>query len=217
MISQEHQHAFALLADAVKDYYVANRRAYSAGLKPELKRRDPAFDEQGLGFASFRRFLEAAERAGVVDVHPARRGPDIELVPPGEPLHPEYPVRRPRSPGRLRSDLWKAWVDWTPGYRRLYDRQRHVAERIPAVPVSALSPEHRELVEALDAGDERVIPIAGLSIERQLEWMTEFVAEAGDFGARLSEALRRERPAQEFVFAMRSRPDLAASGPLPNV
>ncbi len=197
----------------VADFYESGRRAYSAGLKPELRLRSAgAFDEHALRYEAFRGFISAAETAGLVDVHPALRGPDIDVVPTGRPSRvvdgggSAAPASR-----RVRHDLWKAWLDWAPGYRRLYDRDADVAVRVASLPVAALSDEHRALVEAADAADGRVIEIAGISIEDQLGWMTEFAQTAGPRGARLMAALQRDRPAQEFTNALRGWPDLAAS------
>lgn len=209
----DQQGAFDLLVAVVADFYESGRRAYSAGLKPELRvRSGGAFDEHALGYETFRGFISAAETAGLVDVHPALRGPDIEVVPTGRPSRvvdgggSAAPASR-----RVRHDLWKAWLDWAPGYRRLYDRDADLAVRVASLPVAALSDEHRALVEAADAADGRVIEIAGISIEDQLGWMTEFAQTAGPRGARLMAALQRERPAQEFTNALRGWPDLAAS------
>lgn len=209
MTSRDLASAFDLLARVVADYCETGRRSYSAGLKPELQRRTPSFDEKALGFETFREFLRAAEGAQVVDLHPATRGPDIVVVPHGQPV-PAAPVHPAPSRTPVRSDLWKAWVDWTPGYRKVYDRVHDAAERIPSVPTVALDGRQRELAEALEAGDDRVVPIPGIPIEEHLAWTAEFAAGAGDAAPLLQEALRKQRPAMEFAAALRRMPSVAA-------
>ncbi len=127
----------------------------------------------------------------------------MEVMPPGE----SPPAPEPGSLGskRLRADLWHSWIDWTPGYRRVYDRERDLAKRIPTVPVRALPDDQRELIEALESKTGRAIEIQGLSIEKQLELMADFAEKAGDEGEGLSRALQTDKPAQAFRAALRGQ------------
>ena len=87
---ERRETALQLLAVIVTENYEGGRRSLAAALKPALKGRTAGgFDEKELGYeAGFREFLRAASEKGLVDLHPAPRGPDLEVVPSGKPTLP---------------------------------------------------------------------------------------------------------------------------------
>lgn len=210
VLERERREAFELLSALVNENYDVGRRSFGASLKPELRRRTyGGFDESRLQFASFRRFLEAAREVGVIDVHLAPKGPDLEATPPGRPPVTAAPTRVTRS-RRLRRDLWEAFVNWDGGWVRVYDKQNERAVRFPKEPVPLEPAESADLREAVTAAPDRFVPIEPISFERQREWMLEFAASVPDpvVKSALELALTSERPVRDFTQALQSRPDV---------
>ena len=129
--------ALELLSEVVARNHRDGRRSFAASLKPEMRRRSlDGFDEQRLGFSSFRRFLDYAVDEGAVELRAAPRGPDVVVVPiGGQPLASEL---APGTARKIRGDIWDAFLDWTQGFTRLWDDEDKRAYRIPAerVPLS---------------------------------------------------------------------------------
>ncbi len=209
-LERERREAFALLAALVSENYAVGRRSYGASLKPELRRRTFAgFDEERLHFASFRRFLEAAQSAGVIDVHPAPKGPDLEATPLGQPPVLTSP-ERPERPRRVRRDLWEAFINWDEGWARVYDKDGEEAFRFPKDPVPLEPTESTRLRAAVGAHPDRFVPIEPISFHRQLEWMREFVPTVSDpvVKSGLELALTSEKPVRAFSRVLEARSDV---------
>ncbi len=117
--------AFRLLARVVAEYVETGRQPRGAGLKTELQRRTGGFSESILGYESFGAFLEAAAQDGFVQLRRIPGG-DIEVSMPGTDqnvLQGATPTLKPTErPKYIRRDFWRCFLDWTPGWIRLYDR-----------------------------------------------------------------------------------------------
>lgn len=209
-VASQRKEAFELLKLVVRENYDAERLSYGASLKPELRRRTlGGFDERLLHFDSFRRFLEAARDAGEIDLHAAPTGPDVEATPVGSPQL-EKPVVHRSPQQRIRSDLWEAFVNWTDGWTRVYDRDEHRALRFPSEPVPLERADVTTLRENARADATRFVPIAPISFAEHLDWMREFVAAISDAGARrdLETALATSHPVRAFTRELTHRSDL---------
>lgn len=199
------QTAFDVLASLVEEMHAAGRRTYAASVKPQLlTRTNGGFNEReiGPGFASFRDFLAAAETAGVVKVSPAPVGPDVEILPPGATsLGPRNISARVGVGPRIRADLWRAFVDWTPGRLRVFDRLDNVAKVVTAQPAPLEPPQQSALRRAIPVEPDRYVTISPVPLERQQEIMAEFLAtlEPSPVHAALETALRSPRPIRAFT------------------
>ena len=69
-------------------------------------------------------------------------------------------------------------------------------------------PEAKALRSAVEANDDRFIPIQPLGMEAQTKWMNEFVKELGDrpMTQALQAALMSDRPMQSFSRVVRAEP-----------
>ncbi len=206
--------AFRLLARVVAEYIETGRRPRGAGLKPELQRRTGGFSESLIGYESFGAFLEAAAENGFVQLHRIPGG-DIEVSLPGaEPSHSEAPVPHPSSevarPKFIRRDFWRCFLDWTPGWVRLYDSHSDKAVMFPENPSPFDNPEHVRLRTAWQSAPHSFVTIPPISMEKQLSWMQEF-ASALEEPSRspLTKALAAARPFGAFTQLVRETPGLA--------
>lgn len=200
--------AFDLLAEVVGEYQQQGRRCYSATLKPNMRSRNPEFFEGLLGFASFREFLRAAQSAGVVDLVPTL-GPDVIVTPPGQARRTEerYGGRRP-AVRRIRADIWKAFFDWTPGLKRVLDREAARVLIFTENPNPLESDDAKAAREAVASDPDRYIRINPISMDEQRSWMQEFADSLTDktFRDVLHAALMSDRPIQNFNQAARATP-----------
>ncbi len=134
-LASEKQEAYQRLVQVARRYAEQGKNTRSAGVKPALSALylalDAEFDEQQLGFPTFRAFLEAAEDAGYVVLRPVANAPDVAIFPADEAVA-EPSVSGP-SLDRVRADFWAAFVDWRRGWERLYDR---VGDQVGWLPVS---------------------------------------------------------------------------------
>jgi hypothetical protein len=211
--SERNAAAFNLLAVIVRQWYAEGKRAYGASLKPELQVRTAKdFDEKRLGYMTFKQFLQAAVEQGLVDIYPAPNSPDVHVVPKGE--EPTgLGMRRsggqtPHIP-KVRQDLWKAFIDWSPEFERFYDRTENVAYTIPASQSSFESPEVTRLRKERLSNPARFVPISPISHEVQLDWMRNFASEQPpEVRLGLMQALAEDRPTREFSVAVRRTPDV---------
>jgi len=174
------------------------------------RRSNGGFSEPRLGYASFRSFLEEAERKGLVKLTMSANGPDVHVEPAApDSFHGKQSTDTRKRRTRIRPDLWKAFVDWRVDWRRAYDFEAGQALMFPAAPhpVGEL-PEYAQLRERVDAEPARYAPIEPITQEAQLEWMRAFAEADPDAGLRvdLLEALASPRPAQAFTNLLRERP-----------
>ncbi len=206
--------AFRLLARIVTESIETGRRPRGAGLKTELQRRTGGFSESLLGYESFGAFLEAAAQAGFVQL---RRipGEDIEVSMPGSDEsdpQPAVPSLRPNAeqPKYIRRDLWKCFLDWTPGWIRLYDARNDKAVMVPENPSPIDNAEHSRLRAAWQATPQSFIQISPISMEKQLGWMQEFADHLEEPSkSALLKILGAARPFGAFSQAVREIPGLA--------
>jgi len=200
------EYIFGQLAQVVADLRREGRSTHSAGVKPRLAQRlGGVFDEKAFGFTTFREFLAAAQRAGIIDIWPAPSGPDVMIELPGQP---PSDVARHGAPVQIRNDLWATFMDWSPGLERAYDRAQGHAFRV-SVAAEAYDPQVRELRQAMQTDRIRFVPIEPITMATQTEWARAFAAER-PLGERdeLIQALRANRPLQEFTRKIRTLPYL---------
>ncbi|MGO8906436.1 MAG: UPF0158 family protein [Solirubrobacteraceae bacterium] len=218
---ERREAALQLLGAIVTQNYEAGRRSLAATLKPTLKARTAdGFDEKELGYETgFREFLRAATERRIVELHPAPKGPDLEVVPFGRPTLPataapqgDATTAHPAaSPNHVRRDLWQAFTDWRDGWVRLFDK---------AAGTAVMFPREASPLEPSDAGEARsrwslnpaqYVEIEPIGLPSQLAWMQEFArTQVKDEGVAmlLQFALTHERPVREFARAVQSRPEL---------
>lgn len=202
----ERQVAYEKLADVVERLAKSRRSTRSASVKPRLQWTLEGFDEQQLGFRTFRSFLEAAAAAGHVTLRPVSNAPDVEVLPTEAP----EPTAE-NGPGRIRRDLWSAFVDWRPGWTRLYDRETDGVAWLPAAVVGSEPPAVAALRKAWQADANRFVPIVPVDQETTIEWIRAFVDEAGgEHAEALRLSLEARRPIQAFVAAARDAGSLSA-------
>ena len=138
----DRDEAFEALRTVCERFSERGRLAKSGSVKSVLLMHcEKPFSEQDLGFETFRAFLQAAERAGVVHLTPS--GPDVVVVASGsDPVPPERP-----SSDRFRREVWAAFVKWgSNSSERFWHRtERRIVQRhAPAdglVPVDVISKE----------------------------------------------------------------------------
>jgi hypothetical protein len=206
--------AFRLLARVVTEYIETGRRPRGAALKPELQRRTGGFSESLIGYESFGAFLEAAAENGFVQLHRIPGG-DIEVSLPGsEPTRSEIPLPilnpEPARSGYIRRDLWRCFLDWTPGWIRLYDPQNDKAVMFPENPSPFDNPEHIRLRTAWKSAPHSFVAISPISMEKQLAWMREFANTLEEPSrSALAKALGGGRPFAAFTQLVRETPGLA--------
>lgn len=212
------QAAFALLHEVVRDFEVTGRLALTTGVKPEMQRRSGRqFQEQALGFATFGEFLQAAVHNGVVVVldHKNGRQLHVEGVVPAPRRHVPTPsplLEKPAGrPDQIRSDLWRAFIDWRPGLRRMWDKEEECAVIFTAKPTALSTSDDQAVREAVVAAPDRFIEITPVSQETQLRWMRRFVQDLNDPKLRDSLLLLLQattRPFAAFASMLRGMPEV---------
>ncbi|WP_371579238.1 hypothetical protein [Streptomyces sp. NBC_01314] len=202
--------AFWWLRRAVTQLKERGARVTAAGVKSEVLRLT-AFRENDLGFTSFRSFLEAAERAGVVTLAlPAPgSGQDVTVSLDVDPAS-ETATRRsgPPSRRRIRPDLWTAFVDWNQKFVRLWDRSAERAVIFPAAPSAGDMPTIARLRDRYLSRPDDFVLIEPISQEQQLGWMRDFAKSVSSEAADLQRCLDEPRPAASFARTLRGDPAL---------
>ncbi len=196
----ERQEAYGKLAEVVSRLVRSRRSTRSAGVKPRLQWSLDGFDEQKLGFHTFRDFLEAAAAAGYVVLRPVSNAPDVEVLPLDTPVD----SARELDGGRIRRDIWTAFVDWRQGWSRLYDREADAVAWLPLIEVAG-EPQPYAAVRKLQADQPgRFVAIEPTDQDTTLGWIRDFVGGLeGVQREMLSRALEAPRPIQSFVVAAR--------------
>jgi hypothetical protein len=199
---------------AVRDLHARGKQAFAAALKPELQRRFGHFDEHALGFTSFHSFLRAAEERGNIKL--VAVGPHVQALPPevASPVRIQVADQTIRlEPAKLiRRDLWRCFMDWTPGWHRLFDVERGEAVMFPEKESPLDYRDHVEARRVWRENPERFREIPAIERETQLGWMRQFAASLDDRIARslITAAAEDEYPFREFTRVTRTVPGIAA-------
>jgi len=211
--------ALKLLGAVVQESHERGRRTTAAALKAKLRRRSThEFDEKLLGFVNFRAFLREAQARGIVALHQGEF--DVLVTPPGtDPPEPDpqttssagaHGTDRANAPRRIRAHLWRAFVDWSPGLQRFYDRVEREAFLLPARPSPREQEEHRLRREIVASDPVRFAAIEPVPFEQQLGWMHDFTdQQQSPIKEQLQLALGSERPARDFAGQMSAIPALS--------
>ncbi|BEL12151.1 hypothetical protein Q0Z83_103420 [Actinoplanes sichuanensis] len=196
------ERAFDALVSVVGEMQSTGRSMRSAGIKPRLVTMLGGFNEADYGFDKFRDFLNAAQKAGRVELRGAVSGPDLDVVLPERETAPVPSIRPVQS--RIRADLWGTFMDWTPGISRVFDLDNGVARRV--LPTD--DDEMRELRRRIETSDGRFPKIEPVSLDLQLNWARKFLAVQNSASDReqLADALGTDRPLQEFTRLVRTMP-----------
>lgn len=208
---QHLQAAHQLLQAAVLALKRRGRLATAAGVKPEMKRLSSGrFSEDALGFVGFRAFLDDAQRKGVATLTKAPVGPDVVVSVPEQDAR-LAPSLASAAARRVRQNVWRAFVDWRPGLRRMYDRELGDIRLLQVDSDPTEGTEAAVLLKEIAQHAERFIEIDPIRQTQQLEWMREFVATLDDETSALEllETLRTDRPLAAFARAVRRRPSVA--------
>jgi len=161
--------AFERLRDEVAKLNQGSRVPTAAGLKSSLQRNYQDFNERELGYKRFIEFLEDAQAHGYVSVlrdsfghpriYPTGAATAIAKVAISEPDAVAM------GSHRLRSDVWRAVIDWEENYTRAWDRRVGRAFMYPADDGST-PPWTKQ--------PDRFVQITPISQETQIGWMKEF-------------------------------------------
>lgn len=209
--SSDLTRALSALSDALRDAS-DGRPVTAAGLKVTLQRRlSNATFEKDLGFQSFRAFLSFAQAQGLIVTRPAASDLYVYLASkaPAEPdpgSAERSPVPSVRGSERLRSDIWSAFVDFHPGYIRVYDRGSKRAWKLPIVPTEAQSVAEAAVRRRLELEPDDFVVIPYIERDQQLGWMHEFAEVQGAEFPALKTALEADRPLAAFANVIRTRP-----------
>lgn len=201
------------LDEVVRERFKARRPTVAATLKAELQRRfNGRFDERPIGFASFRDFLREAEARHVVTLRRAAGG-DVEAVPyTVVEASTESGEAGASAAAFMRSDLWRAFVDWRPNWTRLYDVAKDRAVMFPTAATPFDAPEWSELRTSIAEHADNYLAIEPIAAETQLTWLKEFVPQLQDVPTRgvLQSAIGSERPFGTFARLIETMPDVKA-------
>lgn len=184
--------AFALLRRVVDELHqlkAQNPTASEVRLRMATE-TNHAFSQESLGFQKFREFLRAAERVGIVTL--VDRPGDIYVVPADSAQR--------ETTQRLRSDVWRAVIDWSKGPYVWNTLTRQAA------------PQTSTSLDSKNTGDE-LISMPKLEARAQLDLLRRFL-EGLDFDSELRssllEGLKDETSISQTVRRIKNlRPDLA--------
>jgi hypothetical protein len=187
------------LRTAVASLEARGRVTRVAGVKSELQRHLPDFNERQLGFQSFGAFVEAAAQVGAVRIERDNEGWT-------RVLSIGAPTIAGERPDRLRPDIWDAFTRWGEGQIRVWDRATARAIRLSAAPVPGEPAEHVALREAMQRADGQVIVISPIDNDEQQRWMQEFVAGLGEhtLARPLEAALSDPKPFRAFTTVLQA-------------
>jgi hypothetical protein len=161
------------------------------------------FSESELGFVTFREFLEAAAKAGVVETQ--LEGTHLRMHVPGvQPAPPRLQgahKSRESSLVHIPPHFWTAFVDWTPGKRRLFDKVTQTAIVFPSNPAAHQSPDESARRELVSANPDRFVEIQPLTFETQVGWMKDFADTLPDPNdRRLADLILENDPKPAYAF-----------------
>lgn len=199
--------AHRLLKEAVSALQRRGRTTTSAGVKSEMKSIDSTFDESSLRFTGFRAFLEDAQTRGVATLAKAPTGPDVVVSIPGVD---SAPSAQPKdgADSKVRPEIWRAFVAWDNGLRRVYDRQTSAIRLVERGPDGE---DVADLDEEIEKDPDRFIEIKPIPRSDQLQWMRDFTErlDPGPVKSALSNALTTDRPLADFARVVRNEPGIA--------
>lgn len=189
--------AFEQLKATVASLNEEGKVPTAAWVKSTMLAEDPSFSERTIGYKRFIDFIEAAVEARYVSM---LRDPQNHprLFPVGIPdadIRVVISEPAPIASGeyKLRSDVWRSFVDWHSGYLRAWDRRLSRAFMYPAgsdQPAWVREPT-------------RFVEIRPISREQQLFWMKEFSeAQPEVERSELVTSLGANTPAGEFKRAL---------------
>lgn len=210
--------AFRFLQGVVQDLSSSGKRRLGAFLKPELIRRSGgSFNEASLGYQKFADFLRAAEAARYIRLEAS--GLDLEASLPTSAASSPTPSanstpRLSQAPPisdaqEIRRDFWDAFVDFSPGQLRIYDKNADKALKVPELAYPGEPHEFSMLRSRVLKHEDGLIPIRPIQPHQLISWMESFATEsAGPLSANLLSALRGEHALHEFTRLVRSDPFL---------
>lgn len=200
--SARHSEAFDVLVSAVETLCKAGRPPTASEVRLEMRSLTyGGFSLKELGYVKFRDFLYDAEKRGKIRIDSSRVG-DYAVMPVG------LAYEGSAESAAIRTDLWKAFVDWNANLSRWYDLKNDKAFILPREPAK-LEPKSFQRFRADLASDpDSYIPIEPVSVKTQLEWMGNFAAERRDPVLRelLKGALASDKPIKTFITALKSVP-----------
>jgi hypothetical protein len=192
--------AFKVLRSAITDLQRRSVLPTASQVRLEMKQLTyGGFEPKALGFKRFRDFLAAAEQNDHISVH--ERPGDLVVALPGDPVVQTGALR-------IRRDLWRAALDWSPRVDHYLDLDADRVEALPKDPVP-LEPEPMQKLRArVELADESLVRVPRVSMATQLSWMSTFTDSLADDEMRilLQGALATEKPAKLFTDVLRNDP-----------
>jgi hypothetical protein len=191
--------ALSALQAAVQSLEARGRVTRIAGVKSEVLRHLPDFNEKTLGYTSFGEFVEAAAEAGAIRVSRDDDGwTRVNSV--------TAKVLADGAADRLRPDVWRAFTQWGHHGLSVWDRATSRAIRLPVEPRPYEHPHLASLREALNRDDGEAIVINPISMDAQRAWMQDFADQLGDhpLALPLKGALTDSKPFRAFSATLRA-------------
>ena len=196
-----------LLRVSVRELIARDRRTTAAAVSLEMRNRTHnSFSPANAGFSKFRDFLHFAEQVGAVTLLQPRQGGDVEVFPVSAATDSSATVS-PQQARAVRRDLWQAFVDWSPKWRRVFDTQ---TDRIIKVLASPEEGDAESTGPRLWEKDPiRYRQIVPLTQDDQIDWIRDFVGqlEPGREREVLSATLGDSHPIAAFVEAITDLPE----------
>ena len=173
---------FELLVAAISTLDRSGKTPVAAGVSAKMRLLDRTFSLPRSPYRTFRELVLDAEGKGIVET--TQGANDLVLKVGGQ-------KRESRQGETLRTDLWRAMLDWTDNVAYEYNPATRTTTRV---------------------GDKRgdgTIPVPFLSKDERLQWMRSFAeSETGDPRDQLTEALRAEDPVGSFHRVVRANDSL---------
>jgi len=168
-------HGQRALLELVHEWRSAHKLTTTAGVKSALVRStDGAFDEREWGYASFKEYVTALQEQGVIRLEVLPTNHWLILL-PGESQDQvlkdressstssvSAPSSSPRSPVRLKPEVWFTTVTWMDDHRRLWDKEQRRGFVFPVDDSGA---------PAFESEPSRFVDMPYADLPTQREWM----------------------------------------------
>jgi hypothetical protein len=210
----ESLEAMDVLQQAISNLLDRHKQPRAAGVKSEMQQIiSGKFDQSAYGYGTFRDFLDdAAAKGAVVIVDSPTKGGDALVTLPGRDVPIPATTTRRRRRGRIRPDIWQAFVSWEPGYTRLWDLETGHVLMFPAEPRPLEPQDHRVWRELARTEPDRFRAIPVIGEDRLSGRMRSFIQAldpADEAVPILDAALEQAKPARSFTAAARALPGIA--------
>lgn len=192
--ASERHLAFGMLHATVEEMAARGAITNAAGVAARIKQADPAFSVRGLGFPSFKAFLQTAAEEGFVEAARPPGASDVFVSIPSSGKSTRPPIFD--GSRFLLPEIWRVLTSISHEPRQ-WDKG---AARLIGTEASGRGEINGPLI-AVDA----------IPTDKIVEWMRTFTAtlREGDVSLALADALASPRPADSFKTAVRANQGVA--------